>query len=72
MIEDVLKGQWNQWKGRVRRQWGRLTDDDLAQIKGERDILIGKIQEYYGRTRGEAEAELAGWLSSQREQTATP
>jgi uncharacterized protein YjbJ (UPF0337 family) len=68
MIEDVLKGQWNQWKGRVRRQWGRLTDDDLAQIKGERDILIGKIQEHYGRTRAEAEAEVTGWLSSQRDE----
>jgi uncharacterized protein YjbJ (UPF0337 family) len=71
MIEDVLKGQWNQLKGRVRQQWGRLTDDDVSQIKGERDILIGKIQEHYGRTRIEAEAELAGWLSGQRDQTNT-
>jgi uncharacterized protein YjbJ (UPF0337 family) len=71
MIEDVLKGQWNQLKGRIRQQWGRLTDDDVAQVKGERDVLIGKIQEYYGRTRIEAEAELAGWLSGQRDQTTT-
>jgi uncharacterized protein YjbJ (UPF0337 family) len=71
MIEDVLKGQWNQLKGRIRQQWGRLTDDDVAQIKGERDVLIGKIQEYYGRTRIEAESELAGWLSGQRDQSTT-
>lgn len=71
MIEDVLKGQWNQLKGRIRQQWGRLTDDDVAQVKGERDVLIGKIQEYYGRTRIEAEAELSGWLSGQRDQTTT-
>ncbi len=72
MIENVMKGQWNQLKGRIRQQWGRLTDDDVAQIKGEQDVLIGKIQEYYGRTRIEAEAELAGWLSGQRDQTTTP
>jgi uncharacterized protein YjbJ (UPF0337 family) len=71
MMEDVMKGKWNQLKGRIRQQWGRLTDDDVAQINGERDILIGKIQEYYGRTRIEAEAELAGWLSGQRDQTTT-
>jgi uncharacterized protein YjbJ (UPF0337 family) len=71
MMEDVMKGKWNQFKGRIRQQWGRLTDDDVAQINGERDILIGKIQEYYGRTRIEAEAELAGWLSGQRDQTTT-
>jgi uncharacterized protein YjbJ (UPF0337 family) len=71
MMEDVMKGKWNQLKGRIRQQWGRLTDDDVAQINGERDILIGKIQEYYGRTRIEAEAELAGWLSGHRDQTTT-
>jgi uncharacterized protein YjbJ (UPF0337 family) len=69
MIEDVLKGQWNQLKGRIRQQWGRLADDDVERIRGDRDVLIGKIQELYGRTRAEAEAEIAGWLSSQRDQT---
>jgi len=69
MIEDILKGQWNQMKGRIRQQWGRLTDDDVERVKGDRDVLIGKIQEHYGRTRAEAEAEIAGWLSGQRDQT---
>jgi uncharacterized protein YjbJ (UPF0337 family) len=71
MIEDILKGQWNQLKGRIRQQWGRLTDDDVAVVQGDRDVLIGKIQELYGRTRVEAEAEVAGWLSSQRDQATT-
>jgi uncharacterized protein YjbJ (UPF0337 family) len=71
MIEDILKGQWNQLKGRIRQQWGRLTDDDVARIQGDRDVLVGKIQELYGRTRVEAEAEIAGWLSSQKDQTTT-
>jgi uncharacterized protein YjbJ (UPF0337 family) len=71
MIEDILKGQWNQLKGRIRQQWGRLTDDDIARIQGDRDVLVGKIQELYGRTRVEAEAEIAGWLSSQKDQPTT-
>ena len=51
MNDDILKGQWKQLQGQVRRQWGKLTDDDIAMIKGDRDILLGKIQEHYGRTR---------------------
>ena len=62
MNQDTLSGQWNQLKGRLRRQWGKLTNDDLDVIQGDKDILIGKIQEYYGRTRDEAERELDDWL----------
>jgi len=54
MNEDRLKGQWKQLRGEVRKQWGKLTDDDLDQIAGERDKLIGKVQERYGQTREEA------------------
>src|SRR5262249_1780256 len=74
MIEDILKGQWNQLKGRIREQWGRLSDDDVARARGDREVLIGKIQELYGRRRVGAEAEIAGWLSSRKdhkEQTTT-
>jgi uncharacterized protein YjbJ (UPF0337 family) len=63
--EDVLKGQWKQLQGRVRRQWGKLTDDDVALIKGDRDILLGKIQEHYGRTRAEAMKDLDSWLQAE-------
>jgi uncharacterized protein YjbJ (UPF0337 family) len=65
MNEDILKGQWNQLKGQVRQRWGKLTDDDVAQIKGSRDILVGKIQERYGRSRQEAEEDLKRWADAQ-------
>jgi uncharacterized protein YjbJ (UPF0337 family) len=66
MNEDTLKGQWNQVKGHLRKQWGRLTDDDIDQIKGSRDILLGKLQEYYGKNRDENERELETWLDGYR------
>ena len=67
MNEDILKGQWNQLKGHLRKQWGRLTDDDIDQIKGQRDILLGKLQEYYGEDREQNERELDRWLEGYRE-----
>jgi uncharacterized protein YjbJ (UPF0337 family) len=62
MNEDTLKGQWSQLKGQLRKQWGRLTDDDIDQIKGDRDILLGKLQEYYGKNRDQNERDLENWL----------
>ncbi len=55
---DVIKGGWNQIKGEARRQWGQLTDDELDQIAGDREKLIGKIQEQYGWSRDEAERDV--------------
>ena len=52
---DQAKGQWTQMKGSVRKQWGKLTDDDLDVIAGERERLVGKIQERYGIAKEEAE-----------------
>jgi uncharacterized protein YjbJ (UPF0337 family) len=66
MNSDILKGQWNQLKGQLKTQWGKLTNDDLDQIEGSRDILIGKLQERYGRTRDEAQREIDLWLDTQR------
>ena len=67
MNEDILKGRWNQLKGHLRKQWGRLTDDDIDQIQGQRDILLGKLQEYYGKDREQNERELDRWLEGYRE-----
>ena len=58
MNRDILKGQWTQLKGRVRKQWGKFTDDDLDEIRGDQEILAGKIQERYGRTKDEAHKEI--------------
>jgi uncharacterized protein YjbJ (UPF0337 family) len=65
MNVDILKGQWKELQGKVRQQWGKLTDDDLATIKGDRDVLMGKIQKYYGRTREQVQRDLDQWLEVQ-------
>ena len=54
MNRDVLEGQWKQLKGKVKQQWGRLTDDELNMINGRYDELAGLIQERYGYSRDEA------------------
>ena len=53
---DQVEGNWKQFKGKVRETWGKLTDDELEEIAGRRDILLGKIQERYGIAKDEAEA----------------
>jgi uncharacterized protein YjbJ (UPF0337 family) len=65
MNKDIFKGQWKQLQGQVRQQWGRFTDDDVAMIEGDREVLMGKIQEYYGRSREQARSEVDHWLVSQ-------
>ncbi|HEY6716801.1 MAG TPA: CsbD family protein, partial [Reyranella sp.] len=47
---EKIKGSWSQTKGAVKEQWGKLTDDDLLEIEGRRDQLVGKIQTRYGIT----------------------
>jgi uncharacterized protein YjbJ (UPF0337 family) len=61
--QDTLKGQWNQLKGQVRKQWGKLTNDEVDQIRGDAEILIGKLQEHYGYSREQAQREIARWES---------
>ncbi len=58
MNADVLKGNWAQIKGKVKEQWGKLTDDDLAVIEGKSDQLIGRIQERYGLSKDEAKKQV--------------
>jgi uncharacterized protein YjbJ (UPF0337 family) len=55
---DQLEGKWKQMKGSVRERWGRLTDDDIEQIAGNRDKFIGLLQERYGLVKEAAEREL--------------
>ena len=55
---DQVKGNWTQFKGHLRQQWGKLTDDEIDQIEGQREVLIGKLQERYGIAREEAEKQV--------------
>jgi uncharacterized protein YjbJ (UPF0337 family) len=61
MNEDVIKGKWRQIKGDVLSKWGKLTDDDLDVIDGNREKLLGRIQESYGIARDEAEKQVKDW-----------
>ena len=58
MNRDIFQGNWKQVKGKVKEQWGKLTDDDLDMINGEREQLLGRIQERYGLAREAAEERL--------------
>ena len=51
---DTVKGDWKQFKGKVKESWGKLTDQELEVIEGKRDQLIGAIQKRYGIARDEA------------------
>ena len=55
---DIAEGNWMQLKGKVKAQWGKLTDDHLDVIAGKRDLLVGKVQEAYGVTKDEAEQQI--------------
>jgi uncharacterized protein YjbJ (UPF0337 family) len=55
MNSDRTAGQWKQIKGRIKEQWGRLTDDEIAQLEGHSEQLVGRLQERYGLQREEAE-----------------
>lgn len=58
---DQIKGNWTEFKGKAREKWGELTDDELQEARGERDQLVGLIQEKYGKAKAEAEKEVEEW-----------
>jgi uncharacterized protein YjbJ (UPF0337 family) len=60
---DRIEGNWTQFTGKMKEQWGKLTDDDLAEIAGKRDVLLGKVQERYGLAKDEAERDLDQFLT---------
>jgi uncharacterized protein YjbJ (UPF0337 family) len=61
-----VEGNWKQVKGKVKEQWGKLTDDDLNVIGVRRDQLEGKIQERYGIAKDQARKDIDEWYSAQR------
>ena len=58
MNADVFAGQWKQMRGELKSWWGKLSDDDLDRIGGQKDKLIGLVQEKYGYARATAEQEV--------------
>lgn len=63
MDTNILEGKWKQLKGSVKEKWGELTNDELDQIAGKKEILVGKLQEKYGYTRDKAEKEINDFLA---------
>jgi uncharacterized protein YjbJ (UPF0337 family) len=63
MNRDTLKGQWRQLQGSIKKRWAKLTDDELTEIDGNFDTLVGRIQERYGYRKEQAERELNDFLA---------
>ncbi|CAM3275782.1 CsbD family protein [Asticcacaulis taihuensis] len=61
MNNDRMQGSWEQVKGNVQKMWGKLTNDDLDVIEGDRKLLAGKIQERYGIAQDEADKQIDEW-----------
>jgi uncharacterized protein YjbJ (UPF0337 family) len=58
---DIAAGNWKTFKGKVKEQWGKLTDDDLTRIEGKREQLLGVVQQRYGVAKDEAERQIRDW-----------
>jgi len=71
MNSDQIEGNWKQLRGRAKQQWGNLTDDDLEQIAGKREVLIGKLQQRYGIVREQAQKKVEEWLKTVDQQPAS-
>lgn len=64
MNKDILEGNWKQLRGAIREKWGELTDDELEQIAGKRDKLVGSLQKRYGYTKDEASRQIDDFLNN--------
>lgn len=63
MIADILSGKWKQLKGSIKAKWGKLTDDEIDQVEGKMEKLVGLLQEKYAYTKEKAEAEISEFIS---------
>ena len=58
-----IESKWDELKGDVKVEWGKLTDDDMHVLAGKRDVLVGKISERYGILKEEAENQVDSWTA---------
>jgi uncharacterized protein YjbJ (UPF0337 family) len=63
MNKDIIKGNWNEVKGKIRQQWGKLTDDDVAKMQGSYEELTGKLQATYGYQMDQAKKEVDDFVA---------
>jgi uncharacterized protein YjbJ (UPF0337 family) len=58
MNKDIIKGHWKEAKGQLKQQWGKLTDNEITQMKGSYEELVGKLQKSYGYQKDQAAKEV--------------
>lgn len=68
MNTDRTEGKWKQMKGAIKEKWGKLTDDDMTVIEGNKDQLVGRVQERYGIAKDEAQKQVDEWNRLNKEQ----
>ena len=66
--KDILQGKWHELSGRVKGQWGKLTDDDVARLTGKQEELSGLLQQRYGFAKAQADTEINKWLTSMNQE----
>jgi uncharacterized protein YjbJ (UPF0337 family) len=64
MNQDQIEGKWKQLKGSFKEKWGKFTDDDITRMNGNREQIIGALQEKYGQTKEQAQKEFDAWYAS--------
>ena len=64
MASHIIKGNWKQLSGKIKEKWGKLTDSDIDRINGRREMLVGKLQESYGKARADIEKEVDDFFDS--------
>lgn len=67
MNSDILKGKWKEIKGGVKEKWGKFTDDDLTQIEGKEEQLLGFLQKKYGYSKDQAQEEYKRFMARYQE-----
>ena len=64
MNSDIVKGNWTKIKGKLRQQWGNLTDDNIAQMQGSYEELQGSLQKAYGYEKEDAKKQIDKFLET--------
>jgi uncharacterized protein YjbJ (UPF0337 family) len=67
MNQDQLEGKWKQMKGSFKEKWGKFTDDDITRLNGNRDKIIGALQEKYGQTKEQAQTAYDDWYRQEEQ-----
>ncbi|MEO8402524.1 MAG: CsbD family protein, partial [Gammaproteobacteria bacterium] len=60
--QDIVKGKWKEIKGGIKQKWGKFTDDEVAQMQGSYEELLGNVQKKYGYQKEQAKQEIDEFL----------